>query len=80
MTKEQWFQTVNYEASMFEQSEEGDAATFEEYRKGLPENFLCVDVDCYKENVPTDRFGEFVTTFRRKSQDLVDKLIRYCQR
>lgn len=79
MTREQWFQAVSHEANIFESSEHGKEASFEEYRKGFPENFLYVDVDCYKEDVPADRFAEFVTTFRRKSHDLVGKLIRYCR-
>jgi len=79
MTKEQWFQVVHYEPGIFVRLDEDASTTFEEYRKTLPDNFLFVDIDCYQDEVPTDRFGELVTTFRRRSHEIVSKLIRYCR-
>jgi hypothetical protein len=79
MTKEEWFQTIHYEGGIFEAAEEEDPASLQQYRKTIPENFLFVDIDCYKDNVSTVDFRELLTTFRRRSQEIVDRLIRYCR-
>lgn len=79
MTKEQWFQVVDYEVNIFERPEEENALTFEKYRSSLPENFLYLDIDCFQEDVAKDRFTELLTMFRRRSHDLAGRLIRYCR-
>ena len=89
MTKEQWFQTVRYERGLFgdvdrsgiaDQDASDASATFEDYRKTIPENFLFIDIDCYEEGLPMDRFSRKFDDFRRRSRDLVTNLIRYCQK
>lgn len=77
MTRDEWFQRVQYESNLFEQSEEDDEASFQKYPETIPENFLFVDVDCYQEDVPVPRMKQQVTDFRRRSHDLIGRLIQY---
>lgn len=79
MTKEQWFQAVSYEVNNFERRGDENAATFEDYRDHVPENLLYIDIDCFDEDVTEDRFTGLLTAFRRRSHDVVEKLIQYCR-
>jgi hypothetical protein len=80
MTKDQWFQSVSHEQNLFEQPEEEKTATFDAFRASIPDAFLCVDVDCFREDVSPQQFNELTTAFRRRSHDLVKKLIEFCGR
>ncbi|MFV1966326.1 MAG: hypothetical protein ACC628_12955, partial [Pirellulaceae bacterium] len=78
MTRDEWFRRFPYEVNMFEAPDEDDAATFEDYRASLPDNFLYIDVDCYQENVSAQQLKELVQTFRHHSHKLAGDLIKYC--
>lgn len=54
MLKSQWFQTILYEAGNFEVGED-EEETFEKYQDGFPEQFLFIDVDCYRDDVSVDK-------------------------
>ena len=79
MTRNEWFQRVLYEQNLFEQPDEDNARTFEKYRETIPENLLLIDVDCYQEDVSVSELKQGVTGFRRRSHDLISRLIRYSQ-
>jgi hypothetical protein len=79
MLRSQWLQVVQQEPAIYETSEEGEE-TFEKFQASLPEQFLIIDIDCFRESLPGDELDSFLTTVRRKSHDLVVKLIDYCKR
>ena len=78
MEKKQWLQTVYHEPNLFEQNEDG-SHTLVEFWKSLPEQFLYVDIDSYREDQSAKKMDEFLTTVRRKTHDLVEKLIDFCK-
>jgi hypothetical protein len=80
MVKSQWFSTVAHESSMFEQSDDDGGETFAKFQAGFPQHFLYIDIDCFHEEQDRHKLGEFLTSARRRSQDLVSKLIAYCKK
>ena len=79
MTKDEWFQRVQYERNLFQTEDEDDASTFAVYRDSIPANFLFIDVDCFVEDVPLSQMKQQVATFRRRSHDVITRLLKYCQ-
>jgi len=79
MTKDEWFQRVQYERNVFEGKDEDNSATFEKYRESFPENFLFVDVDCHAEDIAVSQLKQQVTAFRQRSHDVITRLIKHCQ-
>ena len=79
MLKSQWFLHVAYEPNAFEQGAEA-AETFEKLRESIPEQFLYIDIDCFKEEQPADKLDKLLTSVRRRSHDLATKLIEYCKK
>ncbi len=81
MEKSQWFGVVPYEMDIFEAPIEGDndAATFAKLRAGLPDQFLYIDIDSFREEYPPQKLGEFLTEVRRRTHDLASKLTAYCK-
>jgi hypothetical protein len=80
MMKSQWFSIIPYEVNQFESSDESSAETFEKYRASFPEQFLFLDVDCFQEDQPVERLEKFLTTTRRRSHEIVSKIIEYCKK
>ena len=78
MTRSQWFLFVGHEMNAFEQGDEA-TETFEKFRQSLPEQFLYIDIDCFKEDETGDGFQSFFSSARRRSHDLAAKLIAYCK-
>jgi len=79
MLKSQWFQTILYEQGNFETGEDA-VETFEKYQDGFPEQFLFIDVDCYRDDVGADKMEALLTAMRRKSHELVARLIEFAKR
>jgi hypothetical protein len=79
MTKAQWFVSVAYEPNAFEQGDEA-TETFEKFRQTIPDQFLYIDIDCFREDQPADKLDKFLATVRRRSHDLATKLIEYCKK
>ena len=79
MMKSQWFTTVPHEPGSFEQAEEGEE-TFTKFQKSFPEQLVYVDIDCFWEDQPAEKLDKFLAAVRRRSHDLVTKLIEYCKR
>jgi hypothetical protein len=50
------------------------------FQKSFPEQFLYVDMDCFQKDLPADRLDKFLAGVRRRSHDLIGKLIEYCKR
>jgi hypothetical protein len=78
MERNQWLQTVYSEPSLFEQKEDG-SNTLLEFWQAIPEQFLYVDIDSFREDQPTQKLDEFLTKVRRKTHELVEKLIDFCK-
>jgi hypothetical protein len=79
MLKSQWFMTVAHEPRCFEDGEDAKE-TFEKFQESFPEQFLFIDMDCYKEDQPVDKVNGFLTSARRHSHELAKKLIEYCKK
>lgn len=79
MTKEQWFENVAYERGIYEAPDADDKETFSNYKDSFPLNFLYVDLDCYAEDVTAKDLSATLTSFRRRSEDVVGKLVNYCK-
>jgi hypothetical protein len=79
MMKAQWFQSVVHELNNFEQDKDAKG-TFENFQNSFPEQFLFIDLDCYKEEQPADKLDKFLNSARRRSHDLVGKLIEFCKK
>jgi len=79
MTRAQWFLMVGHESSNFE-SGEAAVETLEKYQRSFPEQFLYIDIDCYKEDTSVDKMDKFLVGVRRRSHDLATKLIEYCKK
>jgi hypothetical protein len=79
MTKSQWLGTIMSDRNNFDRTE-GATETIEKFRESIPEQFLFVDVDCYKEDHSADKLAKFMTAARRRSQEIVAKLIEYCKK
>ena len=79
MLKSQWFQTILYEAGNFETGDD-EVETFEKYQAGFSDHFLFIDVDCYRDDVNVDKLDPLVANIRRKSHELVERLIEFCKR
>ena len=77
MTRDEWFQRLLYERGMFKRADDDEAVTLEEYRQTIPENFLYIDVDCYQENLSASQLKQRITDFRRRSHELLGRLIEY---
>lgn len=60
-----------------EKSTDADAATLQHFRETIPANLLCLDVDCYQEGIPASDLKSHITTFRRRSHELIGQLIEY---
>jgi hypothetical protein len=80
MTKKQWFEMIRHEPQLFEPPAESSEKTFEQYEAVFPENFLYIDIDCFKEDCPVDKIESQVQTFRRRSHEMAQKLIDYCKK
>jgi hypothetical protein len=79
MLKSQWFQTILYEPGNFEAGDDA-VETFEKYQDGFPDQFLFIDVDCYRDDVAADKMEALLTAMRRKSHELVARLIDFAKR
>ena len=79
MTKKQWFLDVAHELNAFEQGDDA-TETFEKFRQTIPEHFLFIDIDCFREDQPADSLNKLFTSVRRRSHDLASTLIQYCKR
>jgi len=79
MTRVEWFQRVKYEKNLFERTSNKNAETFENYKTTIPENLLYIDVDCFQKTLPASQLKERVAAFRKRSHDLITKLIQFCK-
>ncbi len=79
MMKSQWLLMVAHEPNNFEQGTEA-TESFEKFQQSFSEQFLYIDIDCYKADQPADNLDKFLTSVRRRSQDLAAKLIEYCKK
>lgn len=80
MLKAQWFSTIAHDSNMFEQSEEENAKTLANFRASFPEQFLFVDIDSYREDQPADKLENILFNARRRTYEVVSKLIEFCQK
>lgn len=80
MTRAEWFQIIYHEREIFERTADGSGETLKKYQDAFPDPFLCVDIDCYRVDQPAAKAGVFLDSVRRKSHDLVTKLIDFCKR
>lgn len=79
MLKSQWFLTVAHDPNAFELGDEA-TETFEKFQQSIPEQFLYIDIDCFKEEQPADKLDQLLASIRRRSHDLATKLIEYCKK
>lgn len=79
MVKKEWFQFIFHEPNLFEDVEQGERS-FEKFRESIPEQFLLIDIDSYREDHPAQELDEFMTTVRRKTHDVASRLIDICKR
>lgn len=79
MTKSQWLGTVAIDRNNFDRTE-GATETIEKFRESIPEQFLFVDVDCYREDQSADKLAKFMIAVRKRSQEIVGKIIDYCKK
>ncbi len=79
MVKKEWFQYIYHEPMLFETPDEGEK-TFAKFRESIPDQFLFFDIDSHREDYPAQKLDEFLTAVRRKTHDVVAKLIDFCKR
>jgi hypothetical protein len=79
MIRSQWFAVVPHGSDAFERGDDA-AETFDKFRQSFPEQFIYVDIDCYREDLPVGELADFMKAVRRRSHDLAAKLIDYCRK
>lgn len=76
MEKDQWFSFIRHQAEIFDANQPENS--FEAFRDAMPERFLFIDVDAFREDVSvSDAFKVFRAT-QKKSQEVADKLVMHC--
>lgn len=90
MMKSQWFLTVGHEPNIFERVEDRlkslnekrdeESKTLEKFVQSFPEQFLFVDIDCYREEQQVEKLEKIVASVRRRTHDLASKLIEFCKK
>jgi hypothetical protein len=81
MEKKQWFQTVFHEPTLHGFGQEDDEKnTFGDLWQSVPDQFVYIDIDFIHENQTAQKIDEFLVNVRRKSHEVVEKLIEFCKR
>lgn len=78
MTKEEWFSTVHHERKGFETAPDGE--TFEKYAETLPDRFVYVDIDVWREHVLHEDARRSIRGHRTRARGIADRIIEYLQR
>lgn len=76
MEKSQWLSLVRHEPAIFEADHPTNS--FERFRETLPERFLFVDVDVFRENVTVDDALKVLRARQEKSHEIANKLVLQC--
>jgi len=76
MEKDQWFSIIRHQTEIFDANQPENS--FEKFRNAMPERFLFIDVDAFREAVSvSDVFSVFRAT-QKKSQEVANKLVMHC--
>jgi hypothetical protein len=78
MRQAEWFEKVLHEPSIFDtDGPDKKGVTLEEFRASLPEQFVHVDIDCFKENVDKADLNALLAEWRRFVEERSQRLINY---
>ena len=78
MESEQWFREIKYEPALHQSDD--DPSAFAKLKKSIPEQFLYVDVDYFKEDVRLTDVPGMLVELRAHCQELVSSLKTYCSK
>jgi hypothetical protein len=78
MRRDEWFEKVLHEPSIFDtEGPDKKGVTLEEYRESLSEQFVHVDIDCFKENVNKADLNTLLIEWRRFVEERTQQLMDY---
>jgi len=78
MTKDEWFSSVHHERKAFEAAPDGE--TFEKYAETLPDRFVYLDIDVWREHVLRDDARRSIRRLRTRAREIADGILEHLQR
>jgi hypothetical protein len=72
MESKQWFELIPHEIGLFDSPE-----AFKKYKESMPERFLFIDIDCYKDDTTFSDVASLVFSMRQVSSEIVGDLIHH---
>jgi hypothetical protein len=77
MERDEYFQKVPHEQEIYGDGSENEELTFAAYKEKIPQTFVLVDIDFYKETLPRLELKNFINEAYKVSEDTAQRLIDY---
>ncbi len=72
MEREQWFEVIPHEVSLFESAEE-----FANYKEGFPDRYFYIDIDCYQNDTTYSDLVSLLTSMDSISSEILGDLVQH---